>query len=160
MTSPLFQLQRYLLWAFVALFALVAILSVVFTLLSPEPRQAGMVGISQVLADAQAQRIASIEIGYDDPQELSVTYRDQPDLRYSSRVEAGRSILDLLATTQVPLDSLDVYVARRPPGRDMGSILSILVPTFGIIGGTIALSLFSLRRQRALLRQTVPPSGK
>ena len=42
----------------------------------------------------------------------------------------------------------------------MGSILSILVPTFGIIGGTIALSLFSLRRQHALLRQAAPPADK
>lgn len=159
-TAPFLQFQRYLLWAFLALLALVAILSCVFTLLSPEPRQAGMLGIAQVLSDAQVGRIASIEIGYDDPQDLSITYRDSPNLRYTSRVEAGRSIIDLLTTAQVPLDSLDVHVARRPPWRNLGSILSILLPTFGMIGLTIALSVFNLRHQRALQRQPAPPSDR
>lgn len=156
MTAPFLQFQRYLLWAFLGLLALVAILSGVFTLLSPEPQQAGMLGIGQVLADAQSGRIASIEIGYDDPQALSITYRERPNLRYASRSEAGRSISDLLTTAHVPLDSLDVYVARPPAWSSLGRILSILLPTFAMLGLTIALTRFNLRRQCALLRQTSP----
>src|SRR5688572_11488450 len=96
------QTQRFLRRAFIALIGLVAILAFGFSIASPSPKSAGTLALSQLLADVQAQQISHIEIQYQDEHDLFITYKNQPQRYYYTRLPNNTSIVELLQEAQIP----------------------------------------------------------
>ncbi|MGB8646771.1 MAG: ATP-dependent metallopeptidase FtsH/Yme1/Tma family protein [Anaerolineae bacterium] len=128
---------------FIYLLILVTLAALAFNIFTPKPSRP-QIGINQVLADAkdgQIMRIQTLGSGG----ELLITYKEDPGVQYSSRMEPGDSITRLLLAAGVPLDSVDISVASAPQSDNLIALLGTVLP-FVLIGG---LFFFLLRRAQA-----------
>lgn len=128
-------LNKYFLRAFVALIGLVAVLAFFFNVVNPPRQPRGTISISQVLADAQKGKIARIEIQHADAHDLFITYKDQPQQLWYARVETNESIVALLTTAHVALDTLTIEAAPAPVWGDSPlDTMMILLPPLVMVG--------------------------
>ncbi len=131
--------NRWLKNSFVYLIILVAALALFFQYFGQTSNQNNERGIAQVISDARAGLIESIEAKAGDEQIL-VTYENEPDIAYRSRLESGDSIMSLLAQYGVDLTDtdgnrvLDVSVKPAPAWGGLLSIFTVLLPTLLLIG--------------------------
>jgi ATP-dependent Zn protease len=147
-------LNKYLTRAFVAIIALVAVLAFFFNAANPPRQPSGTISISQVLADAQKGKIARIEIQHADPHDLFITYKDQPDRLWYARVETNQSIVILLTTARVALDTLTIEVAPPPVWGDSPlDTMKILLPPLVFVGIFVLIG----RARRAQEQQRAAP---
>jgi ATP-dependent Zn protease len=150
------QMQKFLRRAFIALIGLVAIVAFGFSIASPSRKPAGTLALSQLLADVQAQQISHIEIQYQDAQDLFITYKNQPQRYYYTRLPANTSIVELLQEAQIPQGTVDMRVAPRPPWTGMDRILPILLPILAFIGFLIFFLRFAQKQQQKQRRTQTP----
>ncbi len=131
--------NRWLKNSFVYLIILVAALALFFQYFGQTSNQNNEKGIAQVISDAREGLIQSIEAQAGDEQIL-VTYENEPDVSYRSRIESGDSIMSLLAQYGVDLTDtegnriLDVSVKPAPAWGGLLSIFTVLLPTLLLIG--------------------------
>ncbi|PDV96984.1 ATP-dependent zinc metalloprotease FtsH [Candidatus Chloroploca asiatica] len=128
--------NRWLKNSFVYLIILVAALALFFQYFGGSTTQNNEKGIAEVITDIEAGRVATIQAQAGDEQ-IIVQYRDGSE--YRSRLETGDSVMSLLASYGIPLNSNDggpvsVQVAPAPAWGGLLSIFTILLPTLLLIG--------------------------
>lgn len=135
--------NRWLKNSFVYLIILVAALALFFQYFGQNSNQNNEKGIAEVISDAKAGRIESIEAQAGDEQIIVVYKGDSANSAsntYRSRLESSDSIMSLLAQYDVPLTDaegqqiLDVSVKPAPAWGGLLSIFTVLLPTLLLIG--------------------------
>ncbi|HEX5691414.1 MAG TPA: ATP-dependent metallopeptidase FtsH/Yme1/Tma family protein, partial [Roseiflexaceae bacterium] len=125
--------NRWLKNSFVYLIILVAALALLFNYFNNSQGQTTERGIYEILADAKAGKVEQInaQTGSND---IFVTYRNEPNKKYHSRLETDSSITQLLIQADVPLDSVKVVVEGAPAWGGLLNIFTILLPFLLMIG--------------------------
>ncbi len=127
--------NRWLKNSFVYLIIIVAALALFFQYFQPGDNPEQERGIAQVIADARAGKIESIEAQAGDDR-IVVTYRNSEG-EFNSRLETNDSVMSLFADYGVPLDdtnSPNVTVDPAPAWGGLLSAFTILLPTLLLIG--------------------------
>ena len=141
--------QKNLRRAFIAVILLVAVLALFFNWFSDTPQPSGTISLSQLLADAQKGKIAQIEIQRDDPRDLFVYYKNQPQSQFYTRIDNDAGIIELLSKASVPLDTLDVHVAPPPAWGGVSNTIAILLPLVVMAGFFILFTQLRRMQQRS-----------
>jgi cell division protease FtsH len=125
--------NRWLKNSFVYLIILVAALALLFNYFNNSQGQTTERGIYEILADAKAGKVEQInaQTGSND---IFVTYRNEPNKKYHSRLESDSSVTQLLIQAGVPLDSVKVVVEGAPAWGGLLNIFTILLPFLLMIG--------------------------
>ncbi len=131
---------------FIFLLVLVTLAALAFNIMTPK-RSRPFIPINQVLADAKDGMIESIQT-QGSSGDILITYKEDPGVQYSSRLEPGDSITRLLLATGVSLDSIDIAVASPPQSDNVIALLGTILP-FILIGG---LFFFLMRQARGANR--------
>lgn len=132
--------------SFIALIVVVAVLSCGFSLLSPSIPTGAAVPLARLIADAQAGKIASIEIQRGDAQSIYATYRGQPGVRFPATVPADQDIIVLLQQAGVAMDDIDVRIAAAPAWGSPMDVATVLLPIVVMAGGFV----FFMRYARSM----------
>src|SRR5262249_48584024 len=101
--------NRWLKNSFVYLIILVAALALFFNYFNNQQNAPDEKGITEVIADAKAGKIAKIE-AQSGNNDIFVTYTDNPKQKYRSRLESEDSITTLLIMAQIDPKTVDVVV--------------------------------------------------
>ncbi len=135
--------NKWLRYSFVYLLILVALAALFFNIFSSPKTVKPFVNINQVITDAKSGLIERIEI--QGGGNILITYADEPQVQYYSRLESGDSITRLLLDADVPLDSIDILIDQPSTTGDILTILSGLLPII-FVGG---LFFFLVRQARS-----------
>jgi cell division protease FtsH len=128
--------NRWLKNSFVYLIILVAALALFFQYFGQNANESGEKGIAEVIADAKAGKIESIEAQAGDD-EIIVKYTGE-SAPYRSRLETNDTVMGLFAEYGVPINEDGAgFVVNVKPAPAWGGLLSaftILLPTLLLIG--------------------------
>src|SRR5262249_54004458 len=125
--------NRWLKNSFVYLIILVAALALLFNYFNNSQGQTTEKGISEVISDAKDGKDDTItaQTGSND---IFVTYHNEPNKKYHSRLETDGSITMMLIAANVPLNSVKVLVEGAPAWGGLLNIFTILLPFLLMIG--------------------------
>lgn len=129
--------NRWLKNSFVYLIILVAALALFFQYFGQNSNQSGEKGIAEVIADAKAGKIETIEAQAGEDQ-IIVKYKGE-NTPYRSRLETNDTVMSLMAQYGVPIgegesSGIRVEVKPAPAWGGLLSAFTILLPTLLLIG--------------------------
>jgi cell division protease FtsH len=125
--------NRWLKNSFVYLIILVAALALLFNYFNNSQGQTTEKGISEVISDAKDGKVDTItaQTGSND---IFVTYHNEANKKYHSRLESDGSITMMLIAANVPLSNVKVVVEGAPAWGGLLNIFTILLPFLLMIG--------------------------
>jgi cell division protease FtsH len=134
--------SRWMRNSFVYLLILVAVIAIVVAFFRPSSGSSHKESFSQVIADAQADRIQKIEVSGDSLKITTTGGADGKTATYTSRKESGSSVFEILKANNVDVTKIQIDVKQPSQFGDWIGLLIQFLPILIFIG----LILFMMRQ--------------